>query len=76
MWDRFYGDVDSDGSGRERFLQKLDELGLFGIGTGTKRHTSTAAIQGLFLFNKKGMEGAISMAEGLIPTTFAADGDG
>ena len=30
MWDRFYGDVDQDGSGRERFLQRLGELGLFG----------------------------------------------
>jgi chaperone BCS1 len=35
-----------------------------------KRHTSTAAIQGLFQFNKGDMEGAIKMAEGLIPRTF------
>jgi chaperone BCS1 len=73
MWDRFYGDVDTDGSGRERFLKRLDELGLFGEDQGPavpKRHTSTAAIQGLFLFNKDNMEGAINMAEGLIPRTF------
>ncbi|CRK47945.1 hypothetical protein BN1723_007823 [Verticillium longisporum] len=34
------------------------------------RHTSTAAIQGLFLFNKNDMEGAIEMAQGLIPRKF------
>jgi chaperone BCS1 len=73
MWDRFYGDIDADGSGRERFLKRLDQLGLFGEGHGSDvpgRHTSTAAIQGLFLFNKNDMEGAINMAEGLIPRTF------
>lgn len=75
MWDRFYGDVDRDGAARERFLNKLDELGLFGNGQTDEtrnRHTSTAAIQGLFLFNKTYMEGAINMAEGLIPRKFEA----
>ncbi|KPM44849.1 Mitochondrial chaperone BCS1 [Neonectria ditissima] len=75
MWDRFYGDVDADHSGRERFLTRLDELGLFGEGPDGKpshRHTSTAAIQGLFLFNKNEMKGAIDMAEGLIPKKFEA----
>ncbi|CRK31683.1 hypothetical protein BN1708_005495 [Verticillium longisporum] len=73
MWDRFYGDIDVDGSARERFLARLDELGLFGNGEDDEtrhRHTSTAAIQGLFLFNKNDMEGAIEMAEGLIPRKF------
>lgn len=32
-----------------------------------KRPTSTAALQGLFLYNKGNMEGAISMVEGLVP---------
>ncbi|EFQ36419.1 hypothetical protein CGRA01v4_10468 [Colletotrichum graminicola] len=75
MWDRFYGDVDADGVGRERFLQRLEELGLFGNGTGeaANRSTSTAAIQGLFLFNKNDMQGAIDMAEGLIPRKFEAE---
>ncbi|UNI19228.1 Complex III assembly protein translocase and chaperone [Purpureocillium takamizusanense] len=76
MWDRFYGDVDKDGSGRERFLQRLDELGLFGTdreGKPSNRHTSTAAIQGLFLFNKNDAQGAIDMAEGLIPRKFEAE---
>lgn len=75
MWDRFYGDVDPDHSGRERFLSRLDELGLFGVeasGEPSNRHTSTAAIQGLFLFNKNDMQGAIDMAEGLIPRKFEA----
>jgi chaperone BCS1 len=74
MWDRYYGDIDEDHTGRERFLNRLDELGLFGGDSKDpnvpKRHTSTAAIQGLFQFNKGDMEGAIKMAEGLIPRTF------
>ncbi|KAK3299998.1 BCS1 N terminal-domain-containing protein [Chaetomium fimeti] len=74
MWDRYYGDIDTDHAGRERFLNRLDELGLFGGDSQNpdvpKRHTSTAAIQGLFQFNKGDMEGAIKMAEGLIPRTF------
>ncbi|KAI0125590.1 mitochondrial chaperone BCS1 [Xylariales sp. AK1849] len=68
MWDKFYGDVDQDGSGRERFLAKLEDLDLFGDGKDhLKVRTSTAAIQGLFLFNKDNMEGAIETAEGLVP---------
>ena len=74
MWDRYYGDIDEDRSGRQRFLQRLDELGLFGGDERDpnvpKRHTSTAAIQGLFQFNKGDMEGAIKTAEALIPRTF------
>jgi chaperone BCS1 len=74
MWDRYYGDIDEDHAGRERFLNRLDELGLFGGDSQNadvpKRHTSTAAIQGLFQFNKGDMEGAIKMADGLIPRTF------
>ncbi|KAI0144622.1 BCS1 N terminal-domain-containing protein [Xylariaceae sp. FL1272] len=69
MWDRFYGDVDKEGVNRERFLARLDELGLFREAAegDTPIRTSTAAIQGLFLTNKNDMEGAINMAEGLIP---------
>lgn len=76
MWDRFYGEVDTDGIGREKFLQRLGELGLFGTqpsGDLSNRHTSTAAIQGLFLFNKSSMQGAIDMAEGLIPRNFESE---
>lgn len=74
MWDRFYGDIDLDHAGRERFLERLQDLGLIddasGRGNGTKWRTSTAAIQGLFLFNKDNMDGAIAMAEGLIPRSY------
>ncbi|RDL42320.1 Uncharacterized protein BP5553_02299 [Venustampulla echinocandica] len=74
MWDRFYGDIDKDGNGRQRFLKRLEELGLVAsIDGDTKKknlHTSTAAIQGLFLFNKDDMDGAIEMAEGLIPRIY------
>ncbi|KAI1342482.1 BCS1 N terminal-domain-containing protein [Xylariaceae sp. FL0016] len=75
MWDRFYGDVDTQGINRERFLARLDEIGLFRQAKEgeTALRTSTAAIQGLFLFNKDSMEGAISMAEGLIPPRFEAE---
>ncbi|KAG6027264.1 hypothetical protein E4U40_001637 [Claviceps sp. LM458 group G5] len=78
MWDRFYGDQDVTGTGKEQFLGRLDALGLFGTypdGSPSNRHTSTAAIQGLFLFNKVDMQGAISMAEGLIPQKFEAADD-
>ncbi|KAF1734510.1 Mitochondrial chaperone BCS1 [Beauveria bassiana] len=78
MWDRFYGDVDEDHSSRELFLGRLNELGLFGQnpdGGPSHRHTSTAAIQGLFLFNKNDMQGAINMAEGLVPRKFEASDD-
>jgi chaperone BCS1 len=77
MWDRFYGDIDTDGQGRERFLDKLQELGLIsdssGATQGLKLRTSTAAIQGLFLFNKDNMAGSIAMAEGLIPRTYTPE---
>ncbi|KAK8053026.1 hypothetical protein PG996_012327 [Apiospora saccharicola] len=64
LWNKFYGDVDTDGKGRERFLARLDALGLFDEATPTR--TSTAAIQGLFVFHKDDMEGAIAMADALI----------
>ena len=73
MWDRFYGDIDTDHQGRERFLGRLQELSLVSDAEGTKQaklRTSTAAIQGLFLFNKDDMDGAIGMVKGLIPRTY------
>jgi len=74
MWDRFYGDVDTDRKGRERFVARLEELGLIGkegSGETGKFRTSTAAIQGLFLFNKDDMEGAIrGMVEALMPRVY------
>ncbi|KAI1097190.1 BCS1 N terminal-domain-containing protein [Jackrogersella minutella] len=75
MWDRFYGDIDPDGTHRERFLNRLGELGLFREAKEgeTVPRTSTAAIQGLFLFNKNDMEGAIKVAEHLIPPKLEAE---
>ena len=63
MFDRFYGHVDEDGKRRERFLQKLEELGFFS----GRKHTTAAGIQGLFLYNKEDMDGAIVMAEAKLP---------
>jgi len=71
LWDRFYGDLDRDGVFKARFLERLDELGILenegGEQRGSARRTSTAALQGLFLYNKGDMEGAIAMAPGLLP---------
>ncbi|CAG8335838.1 unnamed protein product [Penicillium nalgiovense] len=69
LWDRFYEDLDTDGVYRKLFLDRLQELGLIEDESGNKADrsitTSAAALQGLFLYNKGNMEGAISMAEGL-----------
>ena len=58
LWDRFYADIDHDGQGKRRFMARARELDLFD-------RTSTAALHGLFLYNKGDMVGAISMLEGL-----------
>ena len=70
LWDRFYGDLDPQKIHRGRFLARLEELGIVRSQGGEqdipRRCTSTAALQGLFLHNKRNMEGAIAMAQGLI----------
>jgi chaperone BCS1 len=58
IWDRFYADVDTSGEAKERFMAKVKELGL-------ADSISTAALQGLFLYNKDDVEGAISMLDDL-----------
>lgn len=58
LWDRFYAEFDADGQGKQKFMAKARELGLIDT-------VSTAALQGLFLYNKDDTEGAISMVEGL-----------
>ncbi|PKY08520.1 mitochondrial chaperone Bcs1 [Aspergillus campestris IBT 28561] len=69
LWDRFYGELDTEGTHKKVFLDRLHELGLIEDEHGRKpdgsRTTSAAALQGLFLYNKDNMEGAIAMAEGL-----------
>jgi chaperone BCS1 len=58
LWNRFYAEFDQDGNGRKRFMERAQQLNLLGT-------TSTAALQGLFLYNKDNPEGAISMADSL-----------
>ncbi|RAK76939.1 bifunctional AAA family ATPase chaperone/translocase BCS1 [Aspergillus fijiensis CBS 313.89] len=70
LWDRFYGELEQSAVYRQAFLDRLQELGLIEDADGNKadlsRSTSAAALQGLFLYNKGNMEGAIAMAEGLM----------
>lgn len=71
MWDRFYGEFDEQGIFKARFLKRLEQLGLISPEKEAKklptRSTSAAAVQGLFLYNKGEMEGAIAMTPGLVP---------
>ena len=71
MWDRFYGEFDEQGTFKVRFLERLEQLGLINPeGEEQRLHarsTSAAAVQGLFLYNKGDMEGAIAMTPGLLP---------
>lgn len=72
LWERFYGEFDPDRSGERRFVDKLYELGLIEDEQGRKREgcedrtISTAALQGLFLYNKGDVDGAIEMANALV----------
>lgn len=69
LWDRFYGDFDPTGTYRQAFLRRLEELGIVEDENGEQadrsKTTSAAGLQGLFLYNKDNMEGAISMADAL-----------
>ncbi|KAF7586647.1 hypothetical protein BBP40_008538 [Aspergillus hancockii] len=69
LWDRFYSELDTEGKYRRIFLDRLHELGLVENENGQEpdqpKATSAAALQGLFLYNKGNMEGAIAMAEAL-----------
>ena len=69
LWDRFYGDFDPNGTYRQAFLRRLEELGIIEDENGEQadrsKTISAAGLQGLFLYNKDNMEGAISMADAL-----------
>lgn len=70
LWDRFYGEIDPAGAYKREFLAQLVTLGIIDS-EGNKENapgqmTSTAALQGLFLYNKGNMRGAIDMAAGLL----------
>ncbi|KAK4902706.1 Complex III assembly protein translocase and chaperone [Elasticomyces elasticus] len=58
LWDRFYAEQDVTGEGKRRFLARATSAGLPG-------NVSTAALQGLFLYNKGNVEGAIDMVDQL-----------
>ena len=67
LWNRFYGELEDSEKYQQAFCDKLQNLGIIG-GQGQREPmsghgTSTAALQGLFLYNKGNMEGAITMAE-------------
>lgn len=71
LWDRFYGEIDTDQTLKADFLSKLRELGVLEqssqiVDAGVSR-TSMAALQGLFLFNKGNPRGAVDMAWHLAP---------
>jgi chaperone BCS1 len=79
LWDRFYGELDPNGRFKWQFLHNLEKLGIIaaqglaqglaqgGVKTRPKRPTSTAALQGLFLYYKQDMRAAIAMAGQLLP---------
>ncbi len=71
LWDRFYGEYDESEKFRRLFCDKLEDLGLLKSDRhpAPKYSTSTAALQGIFLYNKGNMQGAISMAELLVQSS-------
>ena len=76
FWDRFYGDVDPEGMMKAKFLERLEAFGIIedkdGDDSRVRCRTSTAALQGLFLYNKGDIRGAIDTVEGLLPSGAAA----
>jgi chaperone BCS1 len=74
LWDRFYGELEGSERWKKRFVHRLTSLGVLGdVSSGPQARihgTSTAALQGLFLYNKHDMEGAVAMADGLAPSAY------
>ena len=67
LWTRFYEDIDSDGSHKQKLMHRLRELGIMSRDpSATTSTVSPAAVQGLFLYNKDDPEGAIAAAEQLV----------
>lgn len=58
LWDRFYADKDTEGVTRRHFIQRAKDLDLIG-------NVSTAALQGLFLYNKDDVDGAVGLLDQL-----------
>jgi chaperone BCS1 len=60
LWDRFYADAEvPEDARRAEFLRRARETGVVG-------KVSTAALQGLFLYNKDDPDGAVAMVEQLV----------
>lgn len=59
MWERFYAQFDPDGSKKTTFIERAKQYDLVGS-------VSTAALQGLFLYNKDDPDGAIDMVGQLV----------
>lgn len=71
LWERFYGELDTDHILKEEFFSRLRKLGVLAhsahaTNPGVSR-TSMAALQGLFLYNKGNPRGAVDMAWQLAP---------
>ena len=62
LWDRFYAESDPTGDGRRHFVDRARRANLIG-------NVSTAALQGIFLYNKGDIEGAITMVDQLSANT-------
>ena len=80
FWDRFYGHLDPKHEWKSKFIHRMQELGMINNGStlgNVKYPVSTAALQGLFLYNKDDMAGAIKMVDRLLPVLGGqGDGDG
>jgi len=67
LWNRFYGELEDSAKFQEIFCETLRDLGILeDQPSGSRQGTSTAALQGLFLYNKGNMQGAIAMAGMLV----------
>ena len=71
LWERFYGEYDESEKFKRLFCERLAEVGVLRIQgrPAPKSCTSTAALQGIFLYNKGNMQGAISMAGLLVQSS-------
>lgn len=68
MWDRFYAQFDTDGKGRALFIERAKQYELVNA-------VSTAALQGLFLYNKNDPQGAIDTLGQLVMAKIGSGGE-
>ncbi|KIV80336.1 hypothetical protein PV11_07842 [Exophiala sideris] len=67
LWQRFYNEADPNGEVMKKFFSKLQEIDVLSGPDTRISHTSMAALQGLFLYNKGNPGGAVDMAWQLSP---------